>query len=85
MPQDKVRRLTGVMASIFSHIGHISKEEAKNISGLGDNEFNKAYEKAAGISDWILNTEGNKMDALMEHFGQEIDAYFRHYGDKMLA
>jgi hypothetical protein len=72
------------MASIFSHIGHISKEEARNISGLGENEFNAAYEKAAGISDRILNTEGNNMDAFMEHFGQEIDAYFRHYGSKML-
>ena len=81
---EKVRRLTGIMTSIFSHIGHISKEEAKNISDLGENEFNEAYEKAAGISDRILKAEGNKMDAFMEHFAKEIDAYFSHYGGKML-
>jgi hypothetical protein len=84
MSKEKVKRLTGVMASIFSHIGHISKEEAKNISGLGENEFNEAYEKAAGISGRILKAEGNKMDAFMEHFAKEIDEYFSHYGGKML-
>jgi ElaB/YqjD/DUF883 family membrane-anchored ribosome-binding protein len=84
MLQEKVRQLTGVMASIFSHIGHISKEEAKNISGLGEIEFNEAYEKVAGISDRILKTESNKMDAFMEQFAKEIDAYFHHYGGKML-
>ena len=83
MSQEKVRQLTGVMASIFSHIGHISKEEDKKISGLGENEFNEAYEKAAGIGDRILKTEGNKMDAFVEHFVKEVDEYFRHYGGKM--
>ena len=83
MSQEKVRQLTGVMASIFSHIGHIPKEEVKKISGLGENEFNEVYEKAAGIGDRILKTEGNKMDAFMEHFAKEVDEYFRHYGGKM--
>jgi hypothetical protein len=84
MSKEKVGQLTGVMASLFSHIGHISKEEPRKISGLGEKEFKEAYDKAAGISDRILNTEGNKMDAFMEHFAKEIDAYFRHYGGKML-
>ena len=83
MSKEKVRQLTGVMASIFSHIGHISKEEAQKISGLGEKDFKEAYDKAAGISDRILKTEGNKMDTFMEHFGKEIDVYFRHYGGKM--
>jgi hypothetical protein len=73
MSKEKVKQLTGVMASIFSHIGHISKEEAKNISGLGENEFSEAYDRAAGISDRILKTEGNKMDSFMEHFAKEIE------------
>ena len=84
MSKEKVRQSTGVMASLFSHIGHISKEEAQKISGLGEKEFNAAYDKAAGISDRILKTEGDKVDAFMEHFSKEIDAYFRHYGGKML-
>lgn len=84
MSKEKVKQLKGVMASIFSHIGHISKEEAKKISGLGENEFNEAHEKAAGISDRILKAEGNKMDAFIEHLAKDIDEYFRHYGGKML-
>ena len=34
-------------------------------------------------SDRILKTEGNKMDAFVEHFAKEVDEYFRHYGGKM--
>ena len=84
MSKEKVRQLTGVMASLFSHIGHVSKEEAKNISGLGEKEFKEAHDKAAVMSDRILKVEGNKMDAFMEHFAKEIDEYFRHYGGKTL-
>ncbi|MGA8017545.1 MAG: hypothetical protein WBV95_14705 [Desulfobacterales bacterium] len=68
----------------FRTSGTYQKKKHKKISGLGEKEFKKAYEKAAGISDRILKTEGNKMDAFMEHFAKEIDAYFRHYGGKML-
>jgi hypothetical protein len=84
MAKHKIKHLTGVMASLFSHIGHISKEDAKEISGLDDHEFNKAYEKAAGLSEKILKTEGNKMDAFIEHMSKEIDAYFSDYGGKTL-
>jgi hypothetical protein len=31
-----------VFASVFTHAGHITKEEAKEISGLADHEFEKA-------------------------------------------
>jgi hypothetical protein len=41
MAKHKIKHLTGVMASLFSHIGHISKEDAKEISGLDDHEFDK--------------------------------------------
>lgn len=84
MAKEKIRQLTGVMASIFSHIDHVSKEDAREISGLSEKEFEAAYEKAAGISDRILITEGSKMEAFIEHFGKEIDAYFRHYDGKIL-
>ncbi len=36
--------MTGVFASVFSHAGHISKEEAKEISGLDDSSFEEVYE-----------------------------------------
>ena len=84
MAKHKIKHLTGVMASLFSHIGHISKEDAKEISRLEDNEYNKVYEKAAGLSDKILKAEGSKMDAFIEHISKEIDAYFSDYGGKTL-
>jgi enoyl-CoA hydratase/carnithine racemase len=83
MSKEKVRHLTGVMASIFSHIGHISKEEAKEISGLTGKEFDAAYSKAAGFADKIIKTEGDKADAFMDHLAKEIDEYFRHCGGKI--
>ena len=82
MAKEKVRQLTGFMASLFSHIGHITKEEAQNISGLGEKEFEQAYEKAAGIGDRVIEKEGKKMDVFMDHLAEEIEEYFRHYGGK---
>ena len=51
------------MASLFSHIGHISKDDAKQISGLGEKEFEAVYEKAAGIGDRIIEKQGKKIDS----------------------
>ena len=34
MAKEKVKHLSGVFASVFAHHGHITKEEAKEISGL---------------------------------------------------
>jgi GxxExxY protein len=34
MAKEKVKHLSGVFASVFAHAGHITKEEAKEISGL---------------------------------------------------
>ena len=42
MAKEKVKHLSGVFASVFAHAGHITKEEAKEISGLADHEFEKA-------------------------------------------
>ena len=42
MAKKKVKHLSGVFASVFAHAGHITKEEAKKISGLADHEFEKA-------------------------------------------
>ena len=43
MAKEKVRHLSGIFAGIFAHHGHISKENAKEISGLEDHEFDKTY------------------------------------------
>ena len=45
MAKEQVKKMTGVFASVFAHAGHISKEDAKEISGLDDHDFEKVYAK----------------------------------------
>ena len=82
MAKEKIKKMTGVFASVFSHTGHISKEEAKEISGLEDHQFEEVYEKASKIADKMLTSEGKKMDKFLEHFAKEIDEYVAEFGDK---
>jgi hypothetical protein len=82
MSKEKVKHMTGVFASAFAHAGHITKEEAKEISGLPDHEFEKVYSKASTIAEKVMKHEGNKMDKFLEHFAKEIDEYVKHFGDK---
>ena len=83
MAKEKVKHLSGVFASVFAHTGHITKEEAKEISGMADHEFEKAYDKASAITDKVMQHEGEKMDKFLEHFAKEIDEYMAHYGGKL--
>jgi ElaB/YqjD/DUF883 family membrane-anchored ribosome-binding protein len=80
MAKEKVKHLSGVFASVFAHAGHITKEEAKEISGLADHEFEKAYDKASNIADKVLQHEGKKMDKFMEHLAKEIEDHMKNYG-----
>ncbi|MGD8345351.1 MAG: hypothetical protein PVH53_17250, partial [Desulfobacterales bacterium] len=70
-------------ASVFAHHGHITKEEAKDISGLEDHEFEKAYEKASNIADKVMQHEGDKMDKFLEHMAKAIDEHMEHFGGKL--
>jgi hypothetical protein len=72
MTKEKVRQMTGLFAAIFAHTGHISKEDAREISGLDDNKFEQAYEKASKIAGRLINAEGKRMDVLLDHFGKEL-------------
>ena len=83
MAKEKVKHLSGVLASVFAHHGHITKEEAKEISGLANHEFDKAYDKAANIADRVMQPEGEKMDKFLEHFAEEIEKYTEHFGGKL--
>ncbi len=57
MPKEKIRKMTGIFASVFAHTGHISKDDAKEISGLDDNAFEEAYSKASNIAGkFAMNT-----------------------------
>ena len=83
MAKEKIKQMTGVFASVFAHAGHITKEEAKEISGIADHEFEKAYDKAASISEKVMEGGGKKMDQVLEHFAQEIEEYMAHFGGKL--
>ena len=83
MAKEKVKHMSGVFASVFAHAGHITKEEAKEISGMADHEFEKAYEKAATISEKVMEGGGKKMDKFLEHFAKEIEEYMAHFGGKL--
>ena len=83
MAKEKVKHLSGVFASVFAHAGHITKEDAKEISGLDDHAFEHAYDKASNIAESVMQHEGDKMDKFLEHMAKEIDNYFGHYGGKL--
>ena len=83
MAKEKVRHLSGVFASVFAHAGHISKEDAKEISGMADHEFEEVYNKASGIAESVMQHEGEKMDKFLEHFAKEIDQCVEHFGGKL--
>ena len=85
MAYQKVKHMSGVFASVFAHTGHISKEQAREISGLEESDFEKVYAKAAGIADKVIKAEGNKMDRFLEHFAKEIDEYLKEFGDKLFG
>jgi hypothetical protein len=85
MAYQKVKHMTGVFASVFAHTGHITKEQAREISGLAEKDFEKVYSKAAKIAGQLDKAEGNKMDHFLNHFGKEIDEYVKEFGDKFFA
>ncbi|MCG6915997.1 MAG: hypothetical protein LJE89_00485 [Deltaproteobacteria bacterium] len=85
MAKEKVKHMTGVFASVFAHAGHISKEDAKEISGLDDTSFEKVYSKASNIAEKLMKTEGKKADKFLEHFGEEIDEWMKEFGAKFFA
>jgi flagellar biosynthesis/type III secretory pathway protein FliH len=82
MAYQKVKHMAGVFTSVFAHTGHITKEQAKEISGLADKDFEKVYAKGAKIADKVGKAEGKKMDHFLNHFGKEIDEYVKEFGDK---
>ncbi len=83
MAKEKVRKLSGIFASVFAHAGHISKEDAKEISGLDDHTFEEAYSEASSIADKFMDAEGQKMDKFMEHFGEKMEEYMKGYGGNL--
>ena len=83
MAKEKVKHLTGVFASMFAHAGHITKEEANEISGMADHEFEKAYDKASVIADKVVKSGDSKMGKFMDHLAKEVEKDIDEYGKKL--
>ena len=82
MAKEKVKKMTGVFASVFSHAGHISKEDAKEISGLDDSTFEEVYAKASNVAEKLMKAEGDKAGKFLDHFAEEIDEWMKEFGAK---
>jgi len=84
MAKEKIKKMSGIFASVFAHAGHISKDEAREISGLDDKGFEEAYSEASNIADKFMDAEGQKMDKFIEHFGAKMEEYMKGYGGHLL-
>ena len=82
MAKETVKYLAGVFASVFAHGGLITKEEAKEISTLGEQEFEEAYRKASTITEKVMQAEGNRMDKFLKHQVEEMDEHMAHFVGK---
>ena len=83
MAKDKVKHLTGVFASMFAHTGHITKEEAKEISGMDDHEFEKAYERASAIAEKVGKSEDSKFEKFLDYLAKEVDKDISNFSEKI--
>ncbi len=77
MPKESIQKVNGVVAAFFVHTGHISKDEAKAMSGLDDSHFNEVYSKAGNIFEKIEGDPEGKVNRLFEHLAQEVDEYMK--------
>jgi hypothetical protein len=83
MAKEKVKHLTGVFAAMFAHAGHITKEEAKEISGMADQDFEKAYEKASVIADKVGKSDDGKIEKFLDHLAKEVEKDISNFGEKI--
>jgi hypothetical protein len=83
MAKDKVKHLTGVFASMFAHTGHITKEEAKEISGMDDHEFEKAYDRASAIAEKVGKSEDSKIEKFLDYLAKEVDKDISNFSEKI--
>jgi hypothetical protein len=81
MPKEEIRKMTGLFAAVFAHTGHISKEDAREISGLDAGAFEEVYQKASTIADEVMKSKGKKMGAFLTHYGKEVDEWLKHFED----
>lgn len=82
MAKQNVKKINGVIAGIFAHTGHLTKEEAKEMAGLDDHEFDEVYKKAANVVQKVTAYENveERYDKFAEHLYAEIESFVKKFG-----
>jgi hypothetical protein len=76
--KEHVQKITAVISAYFVLAGHLTREEAKGISGLDEAHFEQAYAKAGNIFNQIGSEPDKGLSKLFNHLGVEVDEYMKH-------
>ncbi len=76
MSKKHIQKANGVFIAYFVHTGHLTKEEAKEMSGLDDSHFEEAYKKAGSIVAKV--GDDKKVGKLYNHLAEEVEEYMKH-------
>lgn len=75
--KEHVQQVTAVVCAYFVHAGHLTREEAKDISGLDEDHFQQAYDKASSIFAKIGAEPDKGLGKLFTYLGEEVDEYMK--------
>ena len=75
--KEHVQKVNAVICAYFVHAGHLTKEEAKEMSGLDADHFEDAYAKAGTIFAKIGSEPDKGLAKLFSHLGEEVDEYMK--------
>lgn len=75
--KEHVQQVTAVVCAYFVLAGHLTKEEARQMSHLDDARFDDAYAKASAIFAKIGTDPDKGLGRLFTHLGEEVDEYMK--------
>lgn len=79
MPKPHIQKSVGVLVSTFAHLGHITREEAQEMSGLDDATFAEAYDKAKGVAQSVKECDTDKEKTFYDKLYNELNSYLKEY------
>lgn len=82
MAKKNVQKMVGVLAGVFAQTGHLTKEEAMEMAGLDEKEFNSVYAKAANVVKKLesYDTPAEKYEKFSEHLYEELSEFIKEFG-----
>lgn len=82
MAKENVKKMMGVLAGVFAHTGHLTKDEARDMAGMDDKEFDGVYDKAANVVKKLESYDkpGEKYDKFAEHLYEELEEFVEKFG-----